>query len=169
MLYPFLKDIQKASAVIVFISFVTLITVLASQYIFGLEPCHLCIYQRIPYVFIIAFGLVAYGAARQDKKISRFFLFMVGLTFLGGMAIAIFHTGVEQEWWPGMSECGSNTNDTGLTIEELREKVLNAPLVRCNEIAWSLFGISMAGYNAILSFIMALFSFAAARIGTYHD
>lgn len=169
MLYPFLKDIQKSAAVVVFVSFVTLVIVLISQYVFGLRPCELCIYQRIPYVFIIAFGLIAYGAAKQDKKISKIFMGLVGVTFLIGMGIAIFHVGVEQAWWPGLEQCGANVNDIAMTLEELRLEVLKAPVTRCNEIAWSLFGISMAGYNAILSFLMALFSFTAMRSGAYHD
>lgn len=169
MLYPFLKDIQKAAAVVVFVSFVTLIVVLISQYVFGLRPCELCIYQRIPYVFIIAFGLIAYGAARQDKQISKIFMGLVGVTFLIGMGIAIFHVGVEQGWWAGLEKCGAGLNDVSMTLEELRLEVLNAPLTRCNEVAWSLFGISMAGYNAILSFFMAIFSFVAMKSGAYHD
>jgi disulfide bond formation protein DsbB len=169
MLYPFLKDIQKAAAVIVFVSFVTLVVVLISQYIFGLKPCELCIYQRIPYVFIIAFGLIAYGAAKQDKKVSKFFMALAGITFLIGMSIASFHVGVEQAWWAGLEKCGSNINEAVMTLEELRLKVLGAPVTKCNEIAWSMFGISMAGYNAILSLMMAVFTFMAIKTGVYHD
>ena len=153
------KDYQRAAAVIVFLSFAALASALTGQYIFGLNPCELCIYQRIPYVFTIAFGLIAYGAARQDKGIAKFFLVMAGLTFLVGASIASFHVGVEQKWWAGLDSCGGSGNDADMTLEELRALVLSAPVVRCDEVAWSFLGISMAGYNAIYSFALAVYSF----------
>jgi disulfide bond formation protein DsbB len=85
------------------------------------------------------------------------------------MSIASFHVGVEQAWWAGLEKCGSNINEAVMTLEELRLKVLGAPVTKCNEIAWSMFGISMAGYNAILSLMMAVFTFMAIKTGVYHD
>jgi len=159
MLSFLFKDYQRAAAMIVFISFATLSAALISQYVFGLNPCELCIYQRIPYVFTIAFGLVAYGAARQDKSIAKFFMILAGITFLVGAGIAAFHVGVEQKWWEGLTSCGGSSNDAEMTLEELRQLVLSSTVVRCDEVAWSLFGVSMAGYNALLSFALAIYSF----------
>ena len=149
-------DFRKSAAVIVFISFIALSAALMSQYVFGLNPCVLCIYQRIPYVFAIAFGLIAYGAARQCKNTTRFFIFLAVFVLFVDSTIAVFHVGVEQKWWEGLSEC-SVSSGAEMTLEELRQAVLSAPVVRCDEVAWSLFGISMAGYNALLSFALGVF------------
>tara|TARA_B100000686_G_C16773258_1_gene966642 strand:- start:1419 stop:1922 length:504 start_codon:yes stop_codon:yes gene_type:complete len=158
------KIIQNAAAFIVFISFLTLLTVLVSQYVFGLNPCHLCIYQRIPYVIAIALGLIAYGAARQDKEIGNFFLALTGATFLAGFGLAVFHVGVEQKWWAGLESC--SLSDTGqMSIEELREQILKAPVVRCDEAAFTFLGLSMAAYNAILSFALAVFTLFSLKKG----
>ena len=80
---------------------------------------------------------------------------------LVGAGIALFHVGVEQHWWQGTAECGS-TLPPAATIDELRARLLAQPVVRCDEVAWSLFGISMAGYNVILSLLIAAFAVAAA-------
>lgn len=162
-LHPY-HHIQNAAAVIVFISFLALLTALISQYVFGLQPCELCIWQRIPYVFAIAVGLISYGAARQDKAIGNFFLALAGGIFLIGFGIAVFHVGVEQHWWEGLSSCGSGETKN-LSIDELREQILKAPVVRCDEAAFTFLGISMAGYNALLSFALAMFSFMALKKG----
>ena len=78
-----------------------------------------------------------------------------------GAGIAVFHVGVEQQWWPGTAECGG-IDGANLSLEQLKAQILAAPVVRCDEVAWSLFGISMAGYNILLSLGLALVAFAAA-------
>ena len=74
---------------------------------------------------------------------------ILALTSLVGAGIALFHVGVEQQLWSGTQGCGSNIEAT--SVEAFRLKLLQQPIVRCDEIAWSLFGVSMAGYNLILS------------------
>jgi disulfide bond formation protein DsbB len=116
-----------------------------SQHIGGLQPCVLCIYQRYPYGVVIALGLLALLIWRQPKVAA-------GLTLLAAIAlfvdagIAAFHVGVEQHWWKGTNEC-SNLIDPNLSIEDLKKALQEQPVVACDEVAWSLFGISMAGYN----------------------
>lgn len=168
MLIKLFNDTQNAASVVVFTSFLALAAALIAQYFFELHPCVLCIYQRIPYVFAIAFGLMSYGAAKQDKQIANLLLGIAGVIFLINFGIATFHVGVENGWWEGLSECGG-ADASNLTLEELRLQVLNAPVVKCNEVAWSLFGISMAGYNAFLSFMLAIYSFLSVKKGLEHD
>jgi disulfide bond formation protein DsbB len=128
----------------------------AFQYIGGLAPCELCILQRWPYVATIALGLLgiwAQGAGRSE--LARGLMALSGIAFLIGAGIAAYHVGVEQKWWEGPATC------TGLgsvgSIQDLLKKIESAPIVRCDEIAWSLFGISMAGYNFLLSLALAAF------------
>jgi disulfide bond formation protein DsbB len=73
-------------------------------------------------------------------------LLLAALAFFVDAGIAAYHVGVEQHWWQGTAECGS-TLDLNLSPEDLTKQLLNQPVVRCEEVPWSLFGISMAGYN----------------------
>lgn len=168
MLIKLFKDTQNAAAMIVFVSFLAISFALISQYFFGLHPCVLCIYQRIPYVLAIAFGLMSYGGAKQDKNIANLLLGLAGVMFLINLGIAGFHVGVENGWWEGLSECGGG-DTSNMTLEELRMQVLSSPVVKCNDVAWSLFGISMAGYNGLLSFALAIYSFMAVKKGLEDD
>jgi len=74
---------------------------------------------------------------------------ILALTSLVGAGIALFHVGVEQQFWSGTQGCGGNIK--AKSVEAFRLKLLQQPIVRCDEIAWSFFGVSMAGYNLILS------------------
>lgn len=121
----------------------------AFQHLGGLDPCVLCIYQRWPWVAVIATGLLALAAAR-NAGLARALLGVAAVAMLAGAGIAGFHVGVEQQWWAGTSECGGVTGQAK-TIEELKAQLFATPVTRCDEIAWSLLGISMAGWNLIVS------------------
>ena len=125
-----------------------LIAAFAFEYIGGLKPCSLCIYQRIPHGLAITLCLMTLVFKLSPPFVVRIFI-ILALTSLVGAGIALFHIGVEQQFWPGTQGCGSNIEAT--TVEAFRLKLLQQPIVRCDEIAWSLFGVSMAGYNLILS------------------
>lgn len=127
---------------------------LISQYFFNLQPCVLCVYQRWPYVAVIILSLA--GMALAKKLGVRVFQLMIAAGFAVTSGIGMFHVGVEQGWWKGTSECVADTAKT-LSLEELRSQIMSAPLVKCNEIAWELFGISMAGYNVLFAGAIAFF------------
>jgi disulfide bond formation protein DsbB len=86
-----------------------------------------------------------------------------GLAFLTGAGIAAYHVGVEQHWWVGSTACTGVVAGTATTAEELRRLLEAAPVVRCDDIAWSMFGISMAGYNVLASLALAAFAGLSAR------
>jgi disulfide bond formation protein DsbB len=135
-----------------------LLTAFAAQYWGGLQPCVLCLYQRWPYAVAIALALVALalgGAARG------WVVALAGVAFAIGAAIAVFHVGVEHGWWQGTTECGATIKAD--TIEALRAQLLKAPVVRCTDVAWSFAGISMAGFNAIASVLLAAVTLTGAR------
>lgn len=134
------------------------------QLIGGLEPCTLCIYQRWPYWIMIALAAVAVLAARRlGRRGLALFAGAGALVFVSGAAVAGFHVGVEQGWWEGLSTCGGGLDDPNMSIEELRTRLLATKLVRCDDVSWSLFGISMAGYNFLISVALAAASAWAAR------
>jgi disulfide bond formation protein DsbB len=81
---------------------------------------------------------------------------------LATAAIGLYHTGVERAWWEGPTSCTAG-DITGLTAAELMDQIMAAPLVRCDEVAWALAGLSMASWNALISLGLAVIWIAAAR------
>ena len=130
-----------------------------AQYVFDLWPCVLCLYQRWPYAAVIVIALT--GLSLQRRMDGTIFLILCALGFAATAAIGGFHVGVEQGWWQGTAECVGDTSKA-LSVQDLKAQIMSAPIVRCDDIAWSLFGISMAGYNVIAATILAVFSLIAA-------
>lgn len=142
-----------------------LLVALAAQHLGGLAPCELCLWQRWAYGGAIASALLALLAAGSPNA-SRLLIALGGIAALVGCGIAIFHVGVEQHWWQGLSGCSGSALSGDMTAQEFEAAILAAPTVRCDEIAWSFAGISMAGYNALYAAALALFAFIlAGRIG----
>jgi disulfide bond formation protein DsbB len=127
---------------------------LASQYLGGLAPCHLCILQRWPHGIAIALGLVILAWPRRPLAL------LAGLVVLVGAGIGLYHVGVEQAWWQGPTTCTA-PEPGSMAAGELLDQILETPLVLCDQVAWSLWGISMAGWNAILSLGLAWLWFRA--------
>ena len=108
------------------------------------EPCELCLRERLPWYLII--GLSAIGLAFP----SRWLLILIGIVFMVSSGLGLHHSGVEQHWWPGPGECTSGSSGAN-SIDELRAMMHRAKAVQCDAIAWTLFGLSMATYNCLLS------------------
>jgi disulfide bond formation protein DsbB len=120
----------------------------AFQHIGGMAPCKMCIWQRYPHVIAIALGAIALWI--PNKAIAL----LGAIAALTTSAIGFFHAGVEQGWWEGPSTCTSAPIGS-LSTDELMDQILSAPLVRCDEIPWELFGLSMAAWNGVISLILA--------------
>lgn len=133
------------------------------QLLGGLQPCALCLYQRWPYWIVLGLAAVTLILGKRLGR-SGYAALMVAAaaTFLAGAGIAGFHTGVEQHWWPGLQSCGGAIHP-GASLDDLKRQLLAAPVVRCDEVPWSLFGISLAGYNFLASLIFAGASVWATR------
>ncbi len=132
-----------------------LIVAWISQYGFGLAPCELCYWQRYGYGAAIAIGFLAFIAERNRKK-SSVGRIILSLAFFATAAIALFHAGVEYHWWQGFTSCTGNLA-TGGSVEDLLAAIEQAPIVRCDEPAFLLFGISMAGYDFFYAFALGAF------------
>ncbi|MBE9476241.1 MAG: disulfide bond formation protein B [Proteobacteria bacterium] len=128
----------------------------AFQHLGDMPPCKMCLWQRWPHAAAIIIGIIGLATGRRELAI---FGMLAALTTAG---IGVYHAGVEQMWWEGPTTCTSGSI-AGLSTDDLLAQILEAPVVRCDEIAWSMFGISMAAWNAILSFILAGIWFKAAR------
>jgi len=156
MLDTYLES-PRALVVLMIASAVIVGTAFASQYIGGLAPCVLCWYQRVPYgaVIIICTTGLLYPRVMADA------LAIAAITFVIGGAIAVFHVGVEQAWWEGTKACVGSSAPTD-SIDDLRAQIMATPIVRCNDIQWSLFGVSMAGYNVLASVLLTVFAAVAS-------
>lgn len=127
-----------------------------AQYGFGLAPCHLCLLQRDAYWGAIVLSVIAIVLG-QRSPVRRWAILLIGLAFLVGAAIAFFHVGVEHKWWEGDAACVGAMS--GLSGADLEAAIMNAPVTRCDDVAFELFGISMAGYNGLVSLVLAAFTF----------
>jgi len=146
---------RHLAAAIAAASMAALAAAYISQYGFGLKPCILCLYQRVPYFANIAFGILAFLATFRYPRLVSLFLYLSAVTFFSGAAIAGFHAGVEYGWWKGLSSCGGDILPVNVPLEELRKAITQQAIVRCDKPAWTLFGISMAGYNFAMSLAFA--------------
>lgn len=130
---------------------------LISQVGFGLKPCHLCLYQRIPYTILIAFLTPLLFYKNIPLIRARVIMALVGIILLSGSAIAAYHTGVEYKWWQGPTDCAGG--DTPDSMDDLRQQIMDAPAVRCDEPAFIFLGLSMAGWNALYSLGLSVLAF----------
>ena len=149
------------------ISIFTLSFALISQYGFGLYPCEFCLYQRIPYAVVIVlafFGIMA--TKMMGPQYGAFNITLCGIALLINCGLAFYHLGIEQQWW--ISGC-STPDFSGMSMDEISTALNNAPNVRCDEIAWQLFGISMAGYNIIICLFLGVYSLIASHTVKKHQ
>ncbi len=139
-----------------------LATALIAQYGFDLEPCVLCVYQRIPYATVIGIGLVTLLLPGADR---RAVIYLIALVFLGSAGLAFYHNGVEQHWWAAATSCGAGGDGSILstTIEQLKSMLTGKLPKPCDAIDWTLFGLSVTVYNTIVSLALALVCFLCAR------
>jgi disulfide bond formation protein DsbB len=127
-----------------------------SEYGFGLWPCEMCWWQRYPHMAAIALALLGLlrPAARSVTALAAAALLISGL-------IGFYHAGVEYGWFPGLTACTSEVAIGGDALEA----ILNAPMVRCDQVQWEMLGISLAGFNFLFSAGGALLIFALLRRG----
>ncbi len=150
------------------LSAVALAAALLSQYVGGLRPCPLCVDQRWPHLAIImTAGAAAWlrwkagDSPKADHMVAVLFT-LAGVAALIGLGLAANHVGVEQGWWSGSAECSAPLEAD--SIDALRAALLAAPVVRCDEVAWSLLGLSMAAYNGVLSLFLMLLCIRGASL-----
>jgi disulfide bond formation protein DsbB len=114
---------------------------LGSQYVGGLYPCEMCHWQRWPHYAAIAIALIAFVAKPPMRNV---LIALASLAILTSGALGVFHAGVEYRWWAG-PPCSAS--GAGMSLQD----IMRAPLIRCDEPQWSIFGISIAGFNALFS------------------
>lgn len=121
------------------------------QLVVGLAPCPLCLDQRLPYYAAVPLGLLlAFGAARAPQRIGlwRAGLALLALLMAVDAGIAIYHAGVEWQFWPGPTAC---TGTAPPVVRDIMSALRTTRVPRCDEAAWRMLGVSMAGWNALLA------------------
>jgi disulfide bond formation protein DsbB len=131
---------------------------LGSQFLGGLQPCEMCLWQRWPWDAAIVIAILAIFAR---GRIRQALLVLGGLAVLVGAGIAVFHAGVENHWWTGLTACSMPLDSSG-GLTSLRDQLLATPLVRCDEAPFRVLGLSMAGLNAIASAVVGILTLVAA-------
>lgn len=121
-----------------------MIGALGFQYIGEMPPCKLCYWQRYPHIAAIVIGILALFIAGRALPL------LGALAALTTAAIGGYHTGVERGWWEGPSSCTSGSV-ADMSTSDLMAQIMAAPLVRCDEVPWELFTLSMASWNMIIS------------------
>ncbi len=122
---------------------------LGSQYLGGLHPCEMCYWQRWPHAAAILFTAAAFTGPAESSR-SRALVLLAALAIAVSGAIGVYHAGVEARIFEGFTQCTAMATK-GLSAAELLKQITHAPLTRCDEVQFRFLGISMAGWNAILS------------------
>ncbi|ABS63254.1 Disulphide bond formation protein DsbB [Parvibaculum lavamentivorans DS-1] len=146
--------------ILIAVSVATLAGALFFEHVLGYVPCSLCLQGRLPHYFAIGAALIA-GILSREANIGIGVLVFLGLcllAYLAGAGLSFYHVGVEYKWWPGPDTCGAG----GLVSNSLEDlqSALNggAKPPRCDDAAWSVFGISLAGFNMLITLALAALS-----------
>jgi disulfide bond formation protein DsbB len=158
-----------AAAIAVFVlSLATLGGAWFFEYVLKLAPCPLCLMQRIPYHVIIPLSLLLAIAAlvRAPRNLLLIGFAAIAIAAACNIVLGIYHAGVEWHWWAGPADCSGPLTDLR-TGGSLLDQLHAVHVVRCDEAAWRFLGLSLAGYNVLISLALALiagFGLAAARL-----
>ncbi len=125
------------------------------QYGFGVEPCLLCTYQRIPYAVAAGFGLLGSLLPLGPSKRRTVVMFATVL-FAAGAGLALYHLGVEQAWWAGSNGCTGENLAAPMTLDDLSTALSTKPKARCDAVPWEVFGLSLTTWNLIWSSFLTL-------------
>ena len=138
-----------------FISILVLLIVYYLEFFQGITPCQLCIYQRLPYFIIILLAASFLLIKNQNlKKITFIFYIFI---FASSLTMSVHHFGVENSFWNALTNCESYSK-TLSNSNDLKEYLLNKDYVSCSDVSFKFLGISLAGYNVIISFILLVIS-----------
>ena len=140
-------------------SAVLLLAAFGFQHVGGLAPCAMCLWQRWPHAVAIAIG--ALGVVLPAAWVAL----LGGAAMLTNAGIAVYHTGVERDWWDGPASCSGGGGDLGaMEVADLLNPDAGGGIVMCDEVAWEMLGLSMASWNGLACLALAAIWFAAARM-----
>jgi disulfide bond formation protein DsbB len=135
------------------------------QYGLGLQPCPLCLEQRYAYYFAIPLALMVLlgDQVGASRKVLFAALIAIALGMLWNAGLGVYHSGIEWKWWAGPQECTGTLGDLG-SAGGLLSKLQSINVARCDEAVWRFLGVSLAGYNALISLALACIAAWAAAM-----
>lgn len=148
-------DTTRALWIVILVSVATLGGAWALQW-YGYDPCHLCLLQRWPYYLSVPIAIVLLGATDTASSIRKSGTLLLALMFIGSAGLGGYHAGVEWGWWPGPSSCTGNNLTGGLP--DLTRKI-----VMCDKAALRILGLSLAGWNVVISVCLAALLLLSAK------
>ncbi len=156
----YLNNSNFLNLLFLFISILILLIVYYLEFFQGIVPFKLCFYQRFPYFIIILLAISFLLIKNQNlKKIT--FLFYI-LIFTSSLIMSVYHFGIEKNLWNALTGCETNIKSFS-DSDNLKEYLLNKNYVSCDDVSFKFLGISLAGYNIILSFILLILSITGFR------
>ena len=147
-----MTSLDKARALALGVPAALLAGALGSQYLGGLHPCEMCHWQRWPHYAAVALALIAY-LMRGSADRGRSFVWLAALAILTSGLIGAYHAGVELGVFEGFTQC---TSSAGGSTQDILKDIMATPFIRCDQVQFEFLGVSMAGWNAILSTAAAL-------------
>jgi disulfide bond formation protein DsbB len=161
-LIKFNLSIRQLLLVIAGLSSTALMSAYIAQYGFKIYPCHLCYYHRAVYAVVIVLSLAAAVKPVLNRCIERMFLGALWLACATGIGVAGYHVGVEHKWIEPPRAC-LNAYMDGNSLEEVKAEIMNEPVVPCDRVAWSMFGLSMTDYSLLLFLLLLALTTLAIR------
>jgi disulfide bond formation protein DsbB len=157
------RPVAAAALAIALIGAATILGAWFFQYGLGLKPCPLCLEQRYAYYFAIPLAvMVALGdQVGASRKVLMAALVAIALGMLWNAGLGVYHSGVEWKWWPGPQECSGPLTDLSAG-GDLLSSLTNLTIVRCDEAAWRFLGLSLAGYDVLISLALAAIAASGA-------
>jgi disulfide bond formation protein DsbB len=145
-------NLDKAKAMALAVPAALLAGAFAFQFVGGLFPCEMCWWQRYAHMVALVLALLAYALTTFPDR-GRSMVWLAALAILAAGLIGFYHAGVEMKVFPGITTCTAVAHGSA---EDILKQVLAAPMIRCDQVQWSLLGISMAGWNFLISTLSAL-------------
>jgi disulfide bond formation protein DsbB len=159
------QPIASAATVVAVVGMAALCGAWFFQYVIGLPPCPLCLEQRIAYYVAIPLAaMILLGVSVGAKhKVLVLALFAIGAAMLWNAGLGVYHSGIEWHWWQGPQDC-SGTGGSLTGGGSLLEQMQTTRVVRCDEAAWRFLGLSLAGYNVLISLALAAIALCAGAV-----
>jgi disulfide bond formation protein DsbB len=150
------RPIAAAAAVIAIVAAMTILGAWFFQFALGFKPCPLCLEQRYPYYFAVPLALMvlAGDSIGASRKVLLGALVVIAAGMLWNAGLGTYHAGVEWKWWAGPQDCSGSIDKFGAAGDMLKT-LQSVRVVRCDEAAWRFLGISLAGYNVLVSLALA--------------
>jgi disulfide bond formation protein DsbB len=150
------QPIATAAVAVAVIGLAAILGAYFFQYVLGLPPCPLCLEQRVAYyVSIPLAALILLGVSvGSSRKVAMLALVAIAGFMLWNAGLGVYHSGIEWRWWAGPQDCSGPLTDIGARGSILQQ-LQNVRVVRCDEAAWRFLGLSLAGYNALISLTLA--------------